>query len=118
MIVLHEGLHGIVWAIAAGGFHKIKFGFNREMLAPYTHCKIALSKPAYIAGGIAPLFLMGIFPAIISFLAANAYWYLLSLICIFTSAGDVLSCYHLLMVPNGFKIQDHPEKLGFIIIER
>lgn len=117
IIIFHEGLHGIVWATSINkGFKQIKFGFNKDMLAPYTHCKIPLKKWIYIAGGAAPLILMGIIPAIISFIIGNAYWYCFSLLCIWTSAGDILSCYYLLKVPSQIKIQDHPDKLGFILI--
>jgi len=117
IIILHEGLHGFAWAISIkGGFRHIKFGFNKDMLAPYTHCKIPLNKWTYITGGVAPLLIMGIIPALVSFCFSNAYWYCLSLFCIWSSAGDILSCYYLLKVPSTFKIQDHPDKLGFILV--
>ena len=118
IIVIHEGLHGLFWALSIkGNFRQIKFGFNKQMLAPYTHCKIPLSKKAYLMGGLAPIILMGIIPAIISFIFANSCYFCLSLVCIWTSSGDILSCYHLIKIPNTFKIQDHPDKLGFILIE-
>jgi len=117
IIIIHEGLHGVIWALSLKkGFTQIKFGFNREMLAPYTHCLVPLYKNSYLAGGLAPLALMGIIPSIICFFSGNSYWYSLSLVCIWTSAGDILSCYFLLRVPQGYKIQDHPKKLGFILI--
>jgi hypothetical protein len=117
IIILHEGLHGLVWAITIkNGFEQIKFGFNRELLAPYTHCKIPLKKWKYISGGLAPLLLMGIIPAIISFTLGSPYWFCLSLFCIWSAAGDILSCYYILEVPKNFNIQDHPDKLGFILI--
>jgi hypothetical protein len=117
IIILHEGLHGLVWALSVKkGYKYISFGFNRELLSPYTHCKIPLRKWQYIAGGLAPLFVTGIFPSIIAFIIGNPYWFCLSLFCIWSSAGDMLSCYYLLKIPNNWKVQDHPEKLGFFII--
>lgn len=117
IVIFHEGLHGFVWAISIkGGYRQIKFGFNREMYAPYTHCNVPLNKWKYLAGGIAPLLIMGIIPAFISFFLSSAYWFSISLLCIWTSAGDILSCYYLLKVPSEFKILDHPEKLGFILV--
>ncbi len=117
IILLHEGLHGLIWAIASKDFRSIRFGFNREMLAPYTHCKIPLSKTSYILGGLAPLIILGIVPCIITFISGKPYWFVLALFCIFTAGGDIYSCYYLIKVPGKFKIQDHPEKLGFIIME-
>jgi hypothetical protein len=119
IIICHEGLHGLTWALLIPrGFRQIKFGFNREMFSPYTHCKIPISKKIYISGGLAPLVLMGIIPAFYSVIAGNAYWFTLSLLCIWTSSGDILSCYALLKISNKYKIQDHPEKLGFILIKQ
>jgi hypothetical protein len=118
IIILHEGLHGLTWAVLSkAGIRNIKFGFNKEMLAPYTHCKVPLHKTIYLLGGIAPFIIMGVLPALISFYFGNAYWYTLALICIWTSAGDVLSTYKLLSVPNCFKIQDHPKKLGYYLVD-
>lgn len=117
LIIFHEGLHGTTWAIVSRSFKNIRFGFNREMLAPYTHCNIPLSKINYILGGLAPLIILGIVPGIIFFIAGNPYWYTLSLFCIFTSGGDILSCYCLIRILGQYKVQDHPEKLGFILIE-
>lgn len=117
IILVHEGLHGLVWALASKSFTNISFGFNREMVAPYTHCKVPLSKTAYILGGLAPLFILGIVPTIIAFVFGKPYWFVLALFCIFTAGGDIYSCFFLIKVPNKFKIQDHPEKLGFIVME-
>jgi hypothetical protein len=117
IIIVHEGLHGIIWAITSKeGFRQIKFGFNKEMMAPYTHCRIPLNRWAYIAGGVAPLLIIGVFPAFLGLLYSNPYWYCLSLFSIWSSAGDILSCYYVLKVQQGYKILDHPEKLGFILI--
>lgn len=118
IIILHEGLHGLVWAISnPSGFKSIRFGFNSELLSPFTHCKIPINKYSYLIGGFAPLLFMGIIPAALSFIAGNSYWYILSLFCIWTAAGDIISCYYLLKVPKNYKIQDHPHKLGFILVD-
>jgi len=117
IIILHEGMHGIVWALSVkDGFKYIRFGFNREMLSPYTHCKVSMRKWQYVAGGLAPLIVTGLIPSIVAFIAGNSYWYCLSFFCIWSSAGDIISCYYLLKIPNHWKVQDHPTKLGFFII--
>ncbi len=117
IIILHEGLHGLVWLFASKSIKNIQFGFNRELLAPYTHCKIPLSKFNYILGGLFPFIIMGLIPAIITIIIGNSYWYLFSLFCIFTSGGDIISCFYLMKIKGKFKVQDHPQKLGFILIE-
>jgi len=117
IIVVHEGLHGLMWIVFnRNGFRNFSFGFNKDMLAPYTHFKIPMKKWVYITGGLAPLLFMGVLPAIVSFFYGNSYFYSLSLFCIWSAAGDILSCYYAIKIPAGFKIQDHPEQLGFILI--
>lgn len=115
IIIVHEGLHGLTWAVACKSIRNIKFGFNTKIMAPYTHCNIPLSKEWYIAGGLAPLVMMGIIPALVSVAYENIYWFTLALFCIFTSGGDILSCWRLMRIKGKFKVQDHPEMLGFII---
>lgn len=119
VIIIHEGLHGLVWALLIkGGFKNIKFGFNREMMAPYTHCKVEMSKNKYILGGLSPLFLMGIIPGIISLIIGNTYFLSLAMFCTWSSAGDIISTYFLRKVPATASILDHPKRLGFIIIKK
>jgi hypothetical protein len=119
IILIHEGLHGLLWALALkGDFRQIRFGFNKQMLTPYTHCKVPLPKRSYFIGGLAPLVIMGLIPALLSFIFGNPYYFTLSLVCIWTSSGDIISCFYLLKIPNTYNIQDHPDKLGFILVEK
>ena len=69
-IILHELLHGITWALfAKRGFRSIKFGING--LTPYCHCKEPLKVKHYRLGGMMPLLIMGIIPAIAGFMIGN-----------------------------------------------
>lgn len=117
MIIVHEGLHGIVWAVMLkNGFKHIKFGFNKAMLSPYTHCNKPMPAKAYLAGALAPCIIMGLLPAIAAFGAGSAYYFVLSLICIWVSAGDLYSSYQLLKIKPKSLVLDHPQMPGFIIL--
>jgi hypothetical protein len=118
IIIVHEGLHGIIWAISApSGFRTIKFGFNMVMLSPYTHCNEPLKKWKYIAGAMAPFIITGIIPAIYAFLAGNGFWLFLAAFCTWSSAGDILSCCHAFKADANAYILDHPDNLGFYVID-
>ena len=51
MIVAHELIHGIFWALfAEGHWNSIAFGFIREYLTPYCTCTVPLKKGQYVIG--------------------------------------------------------------------
>ncbi len=71
-IVIHELIHGVLWAnYAKKGFKSIKFGIIMKMLTPYCHCKEPLKVKHYIVGAIMPAIILGIIPAIISIIIGN-----------------------------------------------
>jgi len=54
-VVLHELIHGIVFAsFAKQGFKSIKFGIIWKMLTPYAHCKEPLRVRPYMLGVVMP----------------------------------------------------------------
>jgi len=117
MVIFHEGLHGLFWMFfTSKGFRAISFGFNKEMLSPYTHCNEPLKKYQYILGGAAPLVILGLIPFFFGLVAGNAFWLLAGAINIWCSAGDILSCYYILRYPSNCLFLDHPDKPGFIVI--
>lgn len=114
-IILHEGLHGLIWAIPSN-WKNIRFGFSRQLMAPYTHCTIPLKKWHYFAGGICPALLMGIIPAIYAMVSGKAqilYW---GITYTWTAAGDFISCWHVMKEDNTVRILDHPDELGYYVI--
>jgi hypothetical protein len=115
IIFLHEGLHGIVWAIANRNIKNIKFGFYKEYLTFYTHCKVPLSKWKYFAGGIAPFIFLSILPLLLSLIYGSSYWLGFGIFNGWTCTADLLVCYYVFLQPSYALIQDHPDKLGFMI---
>jgi hypothetical protein len=117
IVIVHEGLHGLFWAIySPKGIKSVKFGFNLEMLSPYTHCNVPLQKNHYFIGGIAPLVFTGILPAIYAMFTGNGLWLFVSAFCTWSSAGDIISCWYIFKAPVGSLILDHPDTLGYYII--
>ena len=113
-IVVHEGLHGLIWAIP-NHWKNIRFGFNRNLMAPYTHCTIPLKKWHYWLGGMMPGILMGVIPAVYAISVGNIqilYW---GIFYTWTAAGDFISCWHVLKEKNDSLILDHPDELGYVV---
>lgn len=115
-VLLHEGLHGLIWAIP-GNWKHIRFGFSRELMAPYTHCKVPLPKWHYFAGGMAPSVIMGLAPAVYALVTGQVqvlYW---GILYTWTAAGDFISCWYVLKESNSAYILDHPCELGYYVYE-
>ncbi len=120
--VVHELIHGTVWAIfAKGHFKSIQFGYIAEYVTPYCCCMETLSKSPYIIGALAPTVLLGILPCLIAI--ANGSWMLLILGClmIIGGGGDMTIVLKLLRYHSECRevlYIDHPYKCGTMIFER
>lgn len=113
-IVVHEFLHGITWSFfATKGFKSIKFGVNWKWLTPYCHCKEGLKVKHYMLGGIMPLLVMGIIPAIIALFIGNGSLLVFGIFFIWAAGGDIISFFMLIRLDQDAIVFDHPDKLGF-----
>jgi hypothetical protein len=118
-IIIHELIHGIVWAMySKGGFKSIKFGIMIKMLTPYCHCKEPLQVSHYILGAIMPAIVLGLIPAIVSILIGN--FGLLTFGVFFTMAacGDFLVINLLKKENLNSLVQDHPSEAGCYIYRK
>lgn len=117
-VVVHELLHGLVWALfAKGGFRSIRFGVKWEYLTPYCHCNKPLKVWQYIAGGLAPLFVMGIIPAVYALVTGQTLIMFFGIFFTWTAAGDILAVWMLRKFKAQQWVYDHPKELGFILEE-
>jgi hypothetical protein len=117
-IIIHELLHGLTWAVfVKGGFRQLKFGINWRYLAPYAHFKKPLKVKIYLAGALMPLLILGIIPAVGGIISGNGFFLLFGIFFTWAAAGDILASIRLFQLPMNVLVQDHPEKLGFIIFK-
>lgn len=118
-IISHELLHGITWALMTkGGFKQLKFGINLKHLAPYAHFKKPLKVKSYLLGALMPLLILGIIPAIVGIASGDGFYLLFGLFFTWAATGDIIASIRLFNLPMNSFVQDHPEKLGFIIYHR
>lgn len=117
-IVLHELIHGVFFAIfAKHKFKSIKFGIMpaSKLFTPYCHCKEPLKINQYRVGGIMPLIILGIIPAIISLFNGNLFLFCIGIVFIMAAGGDILIIQKTLKEEKDSLIFDHPSEAGYYI---
>ena len=118
-IIVHELIHGIVWAaFAKKGFKSIKFGVLWKMLTPYCHCKEPLKVKHYIIGGIAPAILMGFLPAMVSMFTGDIGMLFFGLFFTIAACGDFLIINLLRKEKPNDYTEDHPSEAGCFIYRK
>lgn len=115
-VIIHELLHALTWMLLQHeGFKFIKFGFNWHSLTPYTHYTKPIIIWKYRLGGIMPGLVLGITPAIISYLIPNASINFLGFLFVWSATGDVISLWMIRRLKKTQMVQDHPEKVGVLL---
>lgn len=116
-IILHEGLHGVgFFVFSKAGLKEIQFGILWKYLAPYAHCTIPITRGAYMASALLPVWIMALCPLIISFFNGSIYWLLYGIVLSWASTGDVISVWLALKIPSEKLLLDHHEHLGFFVV--
>ena len=122
LIVVHELIHGVSWAIfSEHHFKDIEFGFMWKYLTPYCTCSVPLSKGQYIFGALMPMVLLGIVPMIVGILTGWFLWLLIGIIMTDAAAGDIMIVWNILnykTTAQEFVYVDHPTQAGGVIFER
>ena len=122
LIVIHELIHGVGWAIfAEHGFKDIEFGFMKQYLTPYCTCLVPLTKGQYVFGAMLPCFLLGVVPMIVSILVGSLPLLLLGIIMTDSAAGDIMIVWKILRYRSENKeivYMDHPTQAGGVIFEK
>ncbi|MBP5282170.1 MAG: DUF3267 domain-containing protein [Lachnospiraceae bacterium] len=122
LIVVHELIHGITWALGMkGGFKNIEFGFIVQYLTPYCTCKVPMRKLRYILGSMMPCITLGFLPCIVSYFTGNGYLLVIGVLMIMAAGGDLLVTQMILTHKYEGKDQlfvDHPTEIGLALFEK
>ncbi|MCR5794450.1 MAG: DUF3267 domain-containing protein [Solobacterium sp.] len=122
LIVVHELIHGVTWAIhSENHFRDIEFGFMVSAMAPYCTCASPLKKSHYVTGALMPLILLGIIPTVVSLIIGSPVMLLLGLFLIDGAAGDILIVDKLMKYKTDaaeILYLDHPTEAGLVVFER
>lgn len=115
-VVVHELIHGMFWAMfAKQGWRSIQFGVIKEHLTPYCHCREPLRVKHYIVGALMPLLLLGVFPAIYSWVVGSIPLLLFGTFFTVTAIGDIMVFNLVRKLPKDAFVQDHPNEAGFYV---
>ena len=116
-IVVHEALHGVVWALAARRpLRSISYGVQWKTLTPYAHADEPMPVGPYRAGGIAPFVGTAVFPAAYALLAADGTVAAATLFFATVCGGDLMVLWLLRKARPGDLVKDHPERAGGIVL--
>ncbi len=117
-ILMHELLHGVGWALfTKRGWRSIRFGVHWEYLTPYCHCSEPLKKWMFTIGAVLPCIILGMAPAVISYINGSFSWWFFGFFFTISAGGDIQALWLLRKVSNKSLIKDHPSELGFTVSE-
>jgi len=118
-LVIHELIHGVVWAcFAKSGFKSKKFGVFWKTITPYCHCKEPLKVYEYILGAVMPAIVIGIIPALIAIAIGNFQLLLFGAFFTMAAAGDFLIIHLLRNEKKEDMILDHPSEAGCYVYRK
>ncbi|TPE41072.1 DUF3267 domain-containing protein [Pontibacter mangrovi] len=117
--VVHELLHGLTWAVfCQQGLKSITYGVHWRYLTPYCHCGEVLPLRPYLLGGMMPGLVMGLLPALAGLATGQLLLFLFGLIFSLAASGDLLVLWMLRRARKTDLVQDHPEKIGCILLRK
>ena len=115
--VLHELIHGLFWSFfLKKGFKAIKFGVMWKLLTPYCHSKEPMKMKHYRLGAIMPCIILGLIPAIISLFIGHPGVLAFGMFFTLAAGGDLLMLWLLRHENKNVFVQDHPDKIGCLIL--
>jgi hypothetical protein len=118
-IVIHELIHGIIFAkYAENGYKSIKFGVIWKVLTPYCHCKEPLKVKHYILGAIAPAIVLGLIPALIAIIIGSTELLVAGMFFTVAGAGDFMVIHLLRKERRDDYVLDHPSEAGCYIYRK
>ncbi len=117
-VPFHELLHALIFGMfARGGYKSIRLGVERRTYTPYCHCTAPIRVQYYRLGALMPLLILGLAPFVVSLLTGSFGFWLFGFIFSIGAGGDLVAIEMLKKIPGHKKVQDHPEKMGFFVLD-
>jgi len=117
-MLLHELLHALAYLILTkGDFRNISFGLIWKNMTPYCHYKKPINISKYRIAVFAPGFLTGLIPLSISLANGSFELFIGALFFTLGALGDFMILWLLRKEHSQVLIQDHPEKIGCIVLD-
>ncbi len=116
-IIIHEMIHGFFMLIFSKKADSIKFGFRKDVLVPFAHCKVPLSSGQMLIVAIAPWIILGLIPFIFSLIYGNLILWFVGFSMTLGAIGDFIYVFLILKTGLNVKIIDHDKEIGFKIVD-
>lgn len=117
-VPLHELLHATGWIIFGNKtIADVRLGFQWKTLTPYAHLKVPISVFGYRMGTTLPGLSLGLLPYLIGTILGNGWVCVIGLFFLFAAGGDLLSLWIIRKLNNSDLVQDHPSRVGCLVIE-
>ncbi len=114
---LHEALHGLGHVWGGASWRDVQFGMHWAALTPFAQCLVPTRARSYRRTLALPGLVLGAGPLLVGLgtgsWSATFYGFLM----LVAAAGDVLILWILVGVPAGTWVQDHPQKVGCLIVD-
>lgn len=115
-IIVHELIHGLVFAILLRDFRfrHIRFGVIWKSFAFYCHCEVPLKKTYYLIAGMMPLIILGIFPGVLGILLHQFDLVFFGVLLSTCAIGDIMVAWKMRRLPDNALLWDLPDEPGFM----
>lgn len=117
--ILHEGLHALGWMCGGGlRLRSIKFGIQWRTLMPSAHARVPIRASASRVGAALPGVVLGVLPAVVAVCIGDGALAVWAWVLTSVASGDALVVWALRHVPGHELVEDHPSRIGCLVIER
>ena len=121
VLLLHEGIHAIFFAIyAEHSFKSVKVGFlpANKLFTPYCHCKEIIKIKHYCIAAFMPMFILGILPALLALCIGNNVMLTWGILFIVSGYGDLCFLVKLRKEKSDDLVFDLPTDAGFTVYRK
>ena len=117
-VVFHELLHAFAYLVLTkGDYNNISFGLIWNSLSPYCHYSAAILVWKYRVSVLLPGMVIGLIPLVIACFIGSFPLYVFGILFTLGAAGDFTILWKIRKLKSKALIQDHPDKVGCIVIE-
>jgi hypothetical protein len=117
-IIIHELIHALSMVFfSKNGIKSVRLGIMKQSLIPYAHCKEPIKGRKMLVISLAPFIFLGLIPALYAYIFGNLIFWFTGLVMTLGAIGDFVYAYLILKSGLDHKILDHPNEVGFLIID-
>lgn len=115
-IFTHEGLHALVFALCSRGFRDVHIGIQWDSVTPYAHYNKPIRALYYRIALLAPAIILGVIPILVGLVFHYGPAFILGLLFLLFSGGDILIMWLIRTVSNDTMVKDHADRAGCYVV--